>query len=208
MRPAASNLPSARSIDRSASIDAGTTSVRPSRRRLLECGERRLFELRRRNGSRIRRCRKPFQRSRRKRVAHEKPANDRRRVRQRPADDADRDTTRAQNLQSGRARSVADDAVPPISKPNRTRLVGETVIGQQLDRVSARRARCKRWPTGCRFSAAASRSRPRPRPFRPTSDERSRCRITAPASRIRPKFGSRPSAVALVMKSSDPRRAR
>ena len=30
-----------------------------------------------------------------------------------------------------------------------------------------------------------------------------RC-ITAPASRIRPKFGSRPSAVALVMKSSEP----
>ena len=30
-----------------------------------------------------------------------------------------------------------------------------------------------------------------------------RC-ITAPASRMRPKFGSRPSAVALVMKSSDP----
>ena len=112
-------------------------------------------------------------------------------------------------LQSGRACS--DRAVVRLfaqeTEPHER--LREAVVGQQLERRIAGRARDTGPTRGCRWRPARGRSRRRSTPARPASASAWPGAARRRASKMRPKFGSRPSATAGEMTSSvAPSRAR
>ena len=105
-------------------------------------------------------------------------------------------------LQSVRVRNVAERVRLLDEKAEALEPVREAVVGQQLQRAAAAGELVdRRRPDAVLLRQLPGGDR-RPHRFGRRRVERRQV-PTAPASRIRPKFGSRPSAVAPVMRSSD-----
>ena len=136
-------------------------------------------------------------------VADDVAAQRRRRMGERPADQPDAHAALAEDLPQrlggeglGNVRLLAQE---PVAHER----LREDVVGQHVERRAVGRAPGSAPPSARRSSAAAGRWPRSSRPARPASAAASPGGVAAPVSSTRPKLGSRPSATASEMWSSD-----